>query len=209
MINPTDGTRQPVRLLLDTGSNSTFIKSSRALKASSKLLGRQHVVVQAFGGAPDCRLRDIVTVRLASSCHSSRSESIYNLQLIMVDKMAGPILGHKLSKYESDFITSNQIVLADHRAGTGADLVIDILVGQDHYHELVRGEKQFISGGMVLIQTVCGFAMGGRVTSASGNTVHNHNSISMNAISYTPSYTIHSGSTCGNDANVKASIFNS
>lgn len=194
LINPIEGTRTKLRLLLDTGSNATFTVEKKSLKNAITLLGTQRVVLQAFGEPPSCKERDIVSLSISTSPNYSPSETLYDLQLILVDKITSHILSHRLSDYESDYIESNHVILADPEASKGIPLEIDILIGQDHYHDLVRGpaEKHCLSSGLALSPTVNGYALGGRVhslrshQSAAGITAMNH--VSITAVNYVSSF---------------------
>ena len=186
IVNPTDSTRTRVRLLLDTGSNATFMVNKKSLKKITRILGQQRVVLQAFGEPPDCRERDIGYLSLTTSPHSLACEKFHYLQVILVDTITNPILSHQLSDYESDYITSNHVILADPEAARSNLLDIHILVGQDHYHDLVRGpgEKHCLSSGLALTPTVNGYTLGGRLDSSTSP----HHPISIHAANYVSSF---------------------
>ena len=190
LVSTIDGTRVAVRLLLDTGSNNSFVVSKRSLKKLMKLLGKEQVVLQSFGQTSDCRVRDIFQAQIATSPHALPSERFYCLQLIAVNSITCPIASHKLTHYESDYVSSHHVILADPEASEGRPLPIDILVGQDFYHDLVKGEKLHLSGGLVFIPTVCGYALGGRVNTASNLQDLKPTNMSISAVNYISAFKV-------------------
>ena len=169
IVEPINNTRKRVRLLLDTGSNNTFVVSKGSLKRSLKLLGKQKILLQSFNKSPDYRERNIFTGKFATSPHSLPSETFYDLQLISIDQISGPLKSSKLTKYETDFIKSHKIVLSDMDAAENNNLEIDILVGQDFYYDLIKGSPQKLSTGLVLIPTISGAVLAGKTSSSNVN----------------------------------------
>ena len=185
IVNPINKTRTRVRLLLDTGSNNTFVISKGSLKRALKRLGQQKIVLQTFNKSPDCRDRDIFFGKFASSPNSMPSEVFYELQLISVDQISGPLRSYKISDYESDFISSNRIILSDKDAATDSTLDIDILVGQDYYYDLIKGQPQKLSTGLVLLPTVNGAVLGGKVSSSK---TYTNNRPKITTVDYIPAF---------------------
>ena len=190
LVSPTDGTRVPVRLLLDTGSNNSFVVRKDSLKRFMKLLGKEQIVLQSFGKASDCKVRDIFQAHIATSSHALPSESFYNLQLISVNYITCPIVSHKLTPYQSDYVDSHHLILADPEASEGNPLDIDILVGQDFYHDLVKGEKQHLSDGLVFIPTVGGYALGGRVNPSSDKPDVKQTNMTISTVNYISAFKV-------------------
>ena len=153
-----------------------------------RLLGQQKVVLQSFGQAADCQLRDIFLAYFATSSFASPSEKFYQIQLITVSHITGPILSYKLSNYETDYVDSHCLILADPYAADGKLLPIDLLVGQDYYYELVRGNNHVLSSGLALIQTINGYSLGGRVTIPDGLRKHHNTSFSIQTINYVSTF---------------------
>ena len=187
--SPIDNTRIPVRVLLDTGSNSTFVLKNRSSLQYMTKIGQQQVVLQAFGKEADCKQRDIYVLNLAISPTSSPSEKFFPIQAIGVDTIAGPIQSFAITDYESSFITSNHIVLADPETCNTGMLKIDILVGQDYYHKLVKGDKLYVSGGLVLVPTISGYCLAGEVANSEiSNLEESSSSFSINSVNHVSSF---------------------
>ena len=167
IVNPINKTRKRVRLLLDTGSNNSFVISKGGLKRSMRSLGKQKILLQSFNKPADCRDHDIYTAKFATSPHTLPSETFYDIQLISVDHISGPLKSAELSDYEKDFIDSNRIILSDQEAAKNNRLEIDILVGQDFYYDFVRGTPQKLSTGLVLIPSINGAVLAGKISSSS------------------------------------------
>ena len=139
IVHPYTRSRIRVRLLLDTGSNNTFVLNKTALKQAMTLLGSQNMVIQSCGKQPDYHKRDIYEAKLAASPHSLPRENFIKIQLIAVDHISGPIAVYNLSDYEQDYINKHHIILSDTEAANAGTITVDILIGQDFYYELVKG----------------------------------------------------------------------
>ena len=184
-MSPKDASRIPVRLLLDTGSNNSFVVNKQSFCRYMKLLGEENVVLQSFGQRSDSKIRNIFQACLASSPCVSTGEKFHYVQLISVEKITNSLYGERLTKYQSDFIKHHGIILADHEAVEGKLLSIDILIGQDFYHDLVKSHKLHLSDGLVLISTIAGYTLGGKVDDDNVDS-----NISISTINYISSFQI-------------------
>ena len=150
-----------------------------------KLLGEEKVVLQSFGETSDSKIRNIFQACLTSSPCVSAVERFHHVQLISVDKITNSVYGNRLTQYQSNFIKHHGIILADHEAVEGKLLSIDILIGQDFYHDLVKSHKLHLSDGLVLISTIAGYTLGGKVGDENKDT-----NISISTINYVSSFQI-------------------
>ena len=68
-------------------------------------------------------------------------------------------------------------------------LKIDILVGQDYYHKLVKGDKLYVSGGLVLVPTISGYCLAGEVANTEiSNLEESSSSFSINSVNHVSSF---------------------
>ena len=151
-----------------------------------KLIGHQQIVLQAFNKPSECKKRAIYLAQIATSPRALPHEKLFNLQLISVDNITSPVISHKLTDFEKDFVKSHHILLADPDAISGKSLPIDILVGQDFYYKLVKNEKLILSGGLVFIPTISGYAIGGTVQYDEKCSPHPH----MSTINYVSNFQV-------------------
>ena len=114
-----------------------------------------------MGKSPENKKRDTYTATLALFPNACKSEKLIEFNLIMVDSLCGAIYSPGITSLQQTFIETNRIKLADNSAAKGGFLDINILVGQDYYHNIVQGEKIFITGGLVLLQTIAGYSLAG------------------------------------------------
>ena len=161
LVNPSDKTRIPVRLLLDSGSNSTFFTNHNSLNSFITLASQQKISIQTMGKSSDSCIRDIYMAKLALSPNSSKDETTLDIHMIMVDVLCGKIYSPTVTNLQKSFIENNKIKLADSAAAKGGYLDVDILIGQDYYHKIVCAEKFYLSGGLVLIRTLAGYSLAG------------------------------------------------
>ena len=151
-----------------------------------RFMKRQQIAIQSMGNLPDSRDREIFHAKLASSPQASSSEKFHDMQIISVDTLCGLIHSHKISNFESDYIRSNHVILADPEASMGGHLFVDILVGQNYYHTLVRGNNLYLTGGLVLVSTVGGYALAGPISTP--NKIDHSSSISMCVVNHVSSF---------------------
>ena len=183
IVHPYTRSRIRVRLLLDTGSNNTFVLNKTALKQAMTLLGSQNMVIQSFGKQPDYHKRDIYEAKLAASPHSLPRENFIKIQLIAVDHISGPIAVYNLSDYEQDYINKHHIILSDTEAANAGTITVDILIGQDFYYELVKGPSHKLSTGLTLLSTINGSVLAGRITSSNPSKNNKPNMTTVNYVS--------------------------
>ena len=179
LVNPFDNTRIPVRLLLDSGSNSTFVTDYNSIKSYLKLIAQRKISIQAMGKSPECLSRDIFSAKLAVTPFSNKTEKFYFINMIMVDSLCGKIYSPQITHFQKEFIESNKIKLADKNAAKGGFLDVDILIGQDYYHQIVKNEKMFVSGGLVLVHTIAGYSLAGTASNDSYSEECNESNLNL------------------------------
>ena len=77
--------------------------------------------------------------------------------------MCNQIVSYSLTASQSLEIHAQSLILSDPDACKDGSLDIDILIGQDYYHQIVKGPKLYLSGGLVLIPSMGGYILGGTV----------------------------------------------
>ena len=151
-----------LRLLLDTGSNHSFIGIDSVSKFHLPVLSTHRIALQPFGSPVEIRERNICLLDINIESHSGPSRNL-KLKVIAVPQICEHITSHSLSQRQIEEIRQRDIVLNDPEANTDGILCIDALVGQDYYYKLVNGPNIYMSGGLVLVSTIGGYVLGGTV----------------------------------------------
>ena len=151
-----------MRLLLDSGSNSSFVVGKNSLKKCLKFLGKQTISIQSMGTSSTNKGRDIYLAKFALSPSLSKPNHTLSFPVIMVENLCGPIQVHPITPFQKHFVKNFGIKLADPDTSRGGKFDIDFLIGQDNYHQLVKNSKISLSGGLVLINTLVGYSLAGK-----------------------------------------------
>ncbi|XP_064470062.1 uncharacterized protein LOC135384806 [Ornithodoros turicata] len=156
--------RQLVRVLLDGGSQRSFIKQSLSKKLNCQPVGEEQISLYTFG--TECaRQRKCRRVQIWLRSQYDRSE-------LRIEALEMPDICNDVMQLPSTDLVSNL-----HRAGMRVgDLSvgnvhcepgIGILVGADYYWRTVTGEIQHISEDLVAANTVFGWTVQGPSSSSS------------------------------------------
>ena len=163
LVDSTTGTRYRIRFLLDTGSTLSFITIQEASKYHLPVVDRRVIGLQPFGSPIDIRERDIVLLKFKAKKHASAPEVEMEIRAIAVPRICEHINSYALTKEQMDGLKEQQIGLSDPEAAEDGVLTVDVLIGQDYYHQMVDGPKLHLGGGLVLIPSIGGYVMGGSV----------------------------------------------
>ena len=79
------------------------------------------------------------------------TEDFLDLNLIAVDQICKPIESISISQQQRVFINKQNLSLADPDASLTGKLNIDILLGQDYYHSIVKNGKLELPDNLILI----------------------------------------------------------
>lgn len=153
---PMIGTHQNVssRILLDQGSQRSFIKRSSLTRLEHTIVGAETLQLQGFTGVLDKR-----TYSLAKVSYIYRGRK-YSFKCVVVDS---------LPEYQTA-IGAKGVESALRRKGikisdpVGHTKVVDILLGADYYYTIVHpGYKR--ECGVIIIPTKFGYSLSGKVVS--------------------------------------------
>ena len=142
-----------VRMVLDSGSQRSYItygvKEALALEAEGEQL-------TAFG-SNEPSTQKCVIVRVGMSLHNSPDQE---LQLFAVPSICGPLTAQPIPLFVTEYDHLSHLELADSSDGK-SDLSIDILIGADHYWDIVTGEIKRGREGPIAIRTKLGWVLSG------------------------------------------------
>ncbi|KAL1484611.1 hypothetical protein MTO96_032496 [Rhipicephalus appendiculatus] len=153
------GGRVPVRLLLDTGSQRTFIRKDLSQQLRLSCTGTEEVDVFTFGGSThprhyQCR-RVNVTLR-------GRREPIdVDLEALEVPELC-TVNGPTLEPNVIAMMRDRNLAFADETQGDQPqDSTISVLIGSDHYWRVVTGRVERFTDTLCAVETIFGWVIQG------------------------------------------------
>lgn len=171
--NPTfPDTRVELRILLDGGSQQSYMTERAAKKLNLMPVGEQKLSITAFGstrgGSQVC---PVVNVGLVLKGYPSLTMPLFTVPMICEPLTCQPI---SLCVTQSPQLA--ELELADWADG-GERLEVDMLVGADHYWELATGRVTKVPGCPTAIHTRLGWVLSGPTpvgasSSCSTNLIH-------------------------------------
>ena len=147
-----------VRIMLDSGSNQTFVRTAVARDLGCRALNSEPLRVETFGGgqAAHCVTRK-VQLSLKSDSKSDVTITAYEVPQIC----AAPPTATAAELKRYPHLTG--LRLAEQPEGTCANQDVDVLIGLDHFQEIVDGRMKVGSTGPVAMGSHFGWILAGRV----------------------------------------------
>ena len=168
LVHPESGSETLVRGFLDGGCTDTFLLESTARKAGLPgLANRIKFLLSAFGQ------NTVQGEGALVKAHFKSLDGKYISPLITCitrDSLIQDVDSFTLTDQQRISIQRGGYALSDSGASINGKLPIDMVIGQDLYYQLIKGAPVHCSDGLVLIDTVFGYALGGPVKSAVGGT---------------------------------------
>ena len=146
--NKSENFRQSVRVLMDSGANSSFITTKCSQQLDLKCIGKSNLAISVFGKNSESRECNIFSTCLFGNLNTSKG---IECKLIEIDSIVDKITGYGLTKDQSQFIDENGIILADPDSILHRELGVDILIGQNYFHSFMMDGKLVIPGGLILL----------------------------------------------------------
>ena len=150
---------QRVRIVLDCGSQRSYVTEKIAQNLSLAPEGKQPLTIMTFG-ASEQRSCVCESVRLSIYLENGQSQG---LVLSTVPHICEPLTCQPVSICQGNFNHLVGLNLADPSDGSSSS-EIDILIGSDQYWELVTGETRRGDFGPVAINTKMGWVLSGATT---------------------------------------------
>ena len=155
--------QESTRILLDSGSNQSFITKRLATKLGCTSAGVQDTQIVTFGGIEKCHKsmrRVSVTLRKIGSVYGGLT-----LGVAQVENICGPV-NSGLTVNESELAQLQELYLADPPELWKEGQEIDILLGMDYYQDVMTGCMRHMStSGPIAMESMFGWILGGRVRS--------------------------------------------
>ena len=142
IYNPTQLQRSiKVRVLLDSGSQKSYISERANGQLALQPTGEQHLCIVTFGSTREgAKVCQIVTIGMVGQGYPHMQLSLYVITMICEPLASQPIAA---CTKENQHLAS--LELADYCEGDQS-LEVDILVGSDYYWDLVTGISRGSSG---------------------------------------------------------------
>ena len=160
--------KRNVRVLLDTGSNQSFISTALSQELKCEQRGTQRRTISTFGGdrIPNKPMKS-VTITLTNTRDAMKSVT---LTVTEIDRICGPV--NEAPVDLEGYKHLKDLVLADSPTRWRSE-DIDVLIGMDHYQDVVNGHVTTGDCGPVAWETIFGWVLGGRAD-ADGTATYGH-----------------------------------
>jgi hypothetical protein len=142
-------------VLLDCGSDRTYIKQGLAQKVGAKWIGSRQFTYAPFGGGKSTKHRNLHEIDLCSIL--CKNESV-RVQAISVQEITVPIVRQELPRSMESKI--RHLKFADNIFDPGS-IDVDILVGLDHYWSIVGQDSIKLDDQLVAQDTLFGYVVSG------------------------------------------------
>ena len=161
--NVQGSSSMPVRLILDSGSQRTYVTEKLAKEIKLNLGPPESLSIATFGANQSTKLQ----------CKSSKLQlhlkdrSVMSLDVTVVPSITGRITRTPLSQADAKFLRDSALEdkLADTIVTSAEVFQVDMLVGNDYYFDLLQPRKIDLGNGLYLFQSKLGWVFGGKVES--------------------------------------------
>ncbi|XP_065195843.1 uncharacterized protein LOC135827242 [Sycon ciliatum] len=148
---------QPARLMFDTGSSRSFItqEAQQALQLAAK--GSDTIAMAGFGDSTR-KVVCLPRVQLSVGCDDGSTVTVI---ANVVDNITCPIQRFPLDYTKYPVLQS--VNLAEPTPLATESVVVDVLIGGDHYHHLIGPQVISVTADLVLVESKLGFIPSGKV----------------------------------------------
>ena len=184
--NPVNGKIQNVRMLLDTGSQRTYITEALAKKLSLKKGQESEINLVTFGSdKPKTQRTSETTIGVML-----KGGNVMNINASIVPSITGSILRRPvqcqyLQNWEHLWNEDN---MADSFPTVKETTTIELLIGNDYYLDFVLPQRVEVQPGLYMLASKLGWILTGRTTEPADDTIEQNMLIltySTNAIKKT------------------------
>ncbi|XP_060551133.1 uncharacterized protein LOC132712731 [Ruditapes philippinarum] len=160
VYNPQNGKEEEIRILLDSGSQRSYVSDSLAKRLDMKSEVSENINVMTFGSD---KSKNIKTKRSSMQINTKSGEKV-DVSVQIVPVISGAI--HRkpvrhLSENASEIL--NTIEMADTITKQHETCEIEMLLGNDYYLDIVLCQKLEIQPGLYILSSRYGWILTGRV----------------------------------------------
>ncbi|KAF0154889.1 MAG: Pao retrotransposon peptidase domain-containing protein [Ignavibacteria bacterium] len=157
--NPTTKKTMSSRILFDSGSQRSYITEAVMKELDLEQISTESLGIYTFGSDEAKQIRtSIVNLEL-----TLKTGNYKPLTLSVVPKIIGNFRNISSSMIKNLPIIQNY-ELADNDPNQDSMFMINILIGNDYYWELIEGNKVEINDGLFLIESKLGWILTGRLS---------------------------------------------
>ncbi len=162
------GEKYPLRCLCDGGSTRTFVKRNVALSLGLKIVGREELLIHAFGNKKlDKKFYDVVEIVLHNLTNPDQK---IKLNAVAIDSIT---LGE--IEVPSQWVRNKAHEFGIDLADMGYSNDIHVLIGADYIWEILGERTVRLSKRLVATQSIFGFVIQGKERESKHKEVHvNH-----------------------------------
>ena len=148
-----------IRLLLDNGSQQSFISASLKDALQLKPIKKEYLGVTAFASQRE-DIQNLEVVEL--EVKNSNNAVVSKVKLFVVPMICAPIRNQVIDIARENFDVLRNINLADSSAAT-TNLEIGVLIGSNFYWDFVTGRTIQVAKGLKAVHTSLGWVLNGNV----------------------------------------------
>ena len=160
-VRNTPGNKSiPIRIILDSGSQRTYITEKLAESLQLKLCPPESVRVVTFGSDKPKQIK----YRPTELQLTLKDGSLARIEASVVPHITGKISRVPLNSEDITFLKDEgwEPKLADTLPTDSEDASIEMLIGNDYYFDLLLPRKMELGDGLSLFQSKLGWILGGR-----------------------------------------------
>ena len=155
----TDGTPVTTRIILDLGSQKSYITNKLRDKLNLQKIGSENLLVKTFGSASEqFKVCGVVQV-----CVKGLDDLSMYITCYTVPTICAPLLHQPVEFAAQNYAHLHGLPLADNSVSSGNVSDIDILIGADSYWQIVTGRVIRGEVGPVATENKLGYILSGPV----------------------------------------------
>eukprot|EP00117_Sycon_ciliatum_P018644 scpid5610/ scgid2568/ len=145
------------RVLLDSGSQRTFLTSSAAESLGLPVRCTEYLHVSTFASSGPQRLQaNVVDFELAL-----QDGSLLPLTAHVLPKITDPVHRSAIPDQDRQFLQSLSSSLADNLPDTSEKASVDLLIGTDYFWSIIQQDRIVLPSGLLLLPSRLGYILTG------------------------------------------------
>ena len=135
IVNPNDNSSSPVRVLLDGGSQRSYILNSLKSKLNLPVVRTENLIIEVFMNEGESFVTKVDIVKLKVFCKMI-NDYIF-IEAISVPNICSPLKNQNISYVHKNYAHLQHLTnLADYSSGDN-ELSIQVLIGMDYYYSFI------------------------------------------------------------------------
>ena len=155
VYNEKTGEHVILRAFLDSGANLCAISKEAVEKCGLSVGDPTTIFLSTFNNEQKKQTFHKTKVTLKKQLDFECKNVTFHPYIM--DKVMSPVTSYPTSIQQNLYFKENNIVLADPEVGGGESLKIDLLLGQEVFHEFHCSGPTYIPGGSILTLILLGF----------------------------------------------------